>query len=101
MSTCLYWFYVSQYKKNELFNKTIETEKPVVFEGTIKLIKALQRAGWKLGVASSSKNCRPILKTCGLLHYFGTIVDGVTSLEKGLKGKPEPDSVKISWTGKA
>jgi HAD superfamily hydrolase (TIGR01509 family) len=51
----------------------------------------LKRAGVRIGVASSSKNCRPVLEKAGLIDLFETRVDGVVSAELGLKGKPEPD----------
>jgi beta-phosphoglucomutase-like phosphatase (HAD superfamily) len=50
-----------------------------------------EKAGIRLGVASSSKNCKPVLESVDLLHYFETRVDGVVSAELGLQGKPEPD----------
>jgi beta-phosphoglucomutase-like phosphatase (HAD superfamily) len=42
-------------------------------------------------VASSSKNCKPVLERVDLLDIFDTRVDGVVSAELGLHGKPEPD----------
>jgi len=44
-----------------------------------------------VGVASSSKNCKPILESAKLDDLFETRVDGVVSAEMGLKGKPEGD----------
>ncbi len=42
-------------------------------------------------MASSSKNCKPVLESAGLLDLFETRIDGVVSIELGLNGKPEPD----------
>jgi hypothetical protein len=47
-------------------------------------------------VASSSKNCKPVLESVDLLHYFETRVDGVVSAELGLQGKPEPDIFTVA-----
>jgi len=44
-----------------------------------------------MGVASSSKNCKEILETAKIEKFFKTRVDGVVSVEMGLKGKPESD----------
>ena len=55
------------------------------------LLQKLKEEGIRLGVASSSKNCKMVLEAAGLLDYFETRVDGLVSAEIGLKGKPEPD----------
>ena len=78
-------------KKNKLFNELLQKEGAEVFESTIRLIKSLKENGIKIGVASSSKNCLPILKSVKLEHLFETRVDGVVSAELNLKGKPEGD----------
>ena len=62
-----------------------------VFDSTIRLIKEFLARGVKVGVATSSKNCVPILEKAGITRLFETRVDGVVSAELGLKGKPEPD----------
>jgi len=49
------------------------------------------KEGIKVGVASSSKNCKYILESAGIEDLFETRVDGVVSVELGLKGKPEGD----------
>jgi HAD superfamily hydrolase (TIGR01509 family) len=83
-------------RKNEAFNAILEKEGAEVYESTVSLIKDLKDAGIKLGVASSSKNCKPVLESVNLLDYFGTRVDGVVSAELGLRGKPEPDIFTVA-----
>ena len=78
-------------RKNEFFNKVLEEDGVGVYDSTIKLIKELLRRGVKVGVATSSKNCAPILEKAGIAGLFETRVDGVVSARLGLKGKPEPD----------
>ena len=78
-------------KKNQLFDKLLQEEGAEVFESTITLIKDLKKNGIKVGVASSSKNCRAVLKSVQLEDLFETIVDGIVSQELNLKGKPEGD----------
>ena len=78
-------------KKNIMFNKVLEDDGVEVYESSVEMLKGLKEAGVRIGVASSSKNCKPVLETAGLLHYFETRVDGVVSAEIGLQGKPEPD----------
>ena len=78
-------------RKNEFFNKVLEAEGVGVYDSTIQLIKELLARRVKVGVATSSKNCVLILKKAGIANLFQTRVDGVISVELGLKGKPEPD----------
>ena len=78
-------------KKNEIFHKLLEKDGAEVFDSTIKLVKELISNDVLVGVASSSKNCKKILETAGLSSLFPVRVDGVTSAEIGLNGKPEPD----------
>ncbi len=78
-------------RKNLLFNSVLEEDGVEVYESTVDLIRELKAAGVRIGVASSSKNCKPVLETANLLHYFETRIDGVVSAEIGLQGKPEPD----------
>jgi len=78
-------------RKNEIFNELLQKKGAVVFDTTVEFIKELIQNDIKLGVASSSKNCRAILKKAGLLDYFTVCVDGIVSEEKKLKGKPLPD----------
>ncbi len=78
-------------RKNELYQKTIKKEKPHVFQSSVDLIKEMKKRGARIGLASSSKNTKLILKITGLTKLFDTIVDGVVSADLGLKGKPEGD----------
>jgi beta-phosphoglucomutase family hydrolase len=78
-------------RKNEFFNKVLEEDGVEVYDSTIKLIKELLEKGIKVGVATSSKNCVLILEKAGITNLFETRVDGIVSVELGLKGKPEPD----------
>ncbi len=78
-------------RKNKLFNEVLDSDGVDVYESSVKLIKKLKENGIRIGVASSSKNCKPVLETAGLLDLFETRVDGVVSVELGLQGKPEPD----------
>lgn len=78
-------------RKNEAFNDVLKREGAEVYPSSQKLIFELKEAGIKLGVASSSKNCKAVLEAVNLLHLFGARVDGVVSAELGLNGKPEPD----------
>ncbi len=77
--------------KNIMFNRVLDEEGVEVYDSSVEMLQGLKDAGVRIGVASSSKNCKPVLEKTGLLHFFETRVDGVVSAEIGLQGKPEPD----------
>lgn len=83
-------------RKNIAFNEALKSDGVQVYESTIALIHRLKEEGVRIGVASSSKNCRQVLETAGLLDLFETRVDGEVSAELGLKGKPEPDIFTVA-----
>jgi len=78
-------------RKNQRFRQVLKEEGVEVYPSTIEFIKSLKSAGVKVGVASSSKNCRYVLKSAGIEGLFESRVDGEVSAELGLKGKPEGD----------
>lgn len=78
-------------RKNELFLEILEKEGVETYQDTIKMIRQWKEDGIKLAVISSSRNCKHIMETAGLLELFEARVDGTISKEKGLNGKPEPD----------
>ena len=78
-------------RKNEVFTEILIKEGPEVFQSTVDFIHELKSKGIRIGVASSSRNCKLILELAKLEDLFETRVDGEVSLELGLKGKPNPD----------
>ena len=78
-------------EKNVQFRRIVERDGVDIYDSTVAYVDALAERGVKLGVASSSKNATFILETTGLMSRFGTVVDGNTSAELGLSGKPAPD----------
>lgn len=78
-------------KKNEIFLNLIKENGAEVYKTTVEFIKNLKKTGIRIGVASSSRNCKLILESTGLDVLFETRVDGVESEKLGLKGKPEGD----------
>lgn len=78
-------------KKNIKFREVLKTKGVQVYPSTISFIEELKSLGIKIGVASSSKNCRYILEAANLENLFETRVDGEISAQLGLKGKPQSD----------
>jgi len=83
-------------RKNELVNQQIDQGNLIIFDSTVVFIKELISKDIKVGVASSSENCKRILEVTGLLNLFETRVDGLVSAQLGLKGKPEPDIFELA-----
>jgi beta-phosphoglucomutase family hydrolase len=78
-------------RKNEYFNELLREKGAHVFQSTVDFIHKLIENDIKVGVASSSKNCMPILKKAGIDNLFQVCIDGLVSEEQKLKGKPAPD----------
>jgi alpha,alpha-trehalase len=74
-----------------LFANIIENTKIDCFTSTLHFISCLKNEGVKIAVISSSKNCKRVLNKAGIENLFSVRVDGETTEELGLLGKPEPD----------
>jgi alpha,alpha-trehalose phosphorylase len=62
-----------------------------VFPGSVAWVRELRDAGIKTAVVSSSRNCEAVLKYAGISDLFDARVDGETTLELNLRGKPAHD----------
>ncbi|THB72192.1 MAG: beta-phosphoglucomutase family hydrolase [Desulfovibrio sp.] len=78
-------------RKNVDFQEILQKEGPEVYPTSVELIDQIKAQGLRVGVATSSRNCDLVLELAGLTGIFETQVDGVSSAEMGLKGKPDPD----------
>jgi beta-phosphoglucomutase family hydrolase len=79
-------------RKNRHFRETLEAEGPEVFDSSVALVRSLREDGVRTGCVSSSRNCRFVLATVELLDHFDEILDGNDAAERGLPGKPAPDT---------
>ncbi|MEV6099064.1 beta-phosphoglucomutase family hydrolase [Nocardia sp. NPDC051981] len=78
-------------KKNELVHTLIEREGVHAFPGSVDYLTAVQQAGLRIGIVSSSANAAAVLAATGLDRYAEIRIDGNTFEERGLPGKPAPD----------
>jgi beta-phosphoglucomutase family hydrolase len=83
-------------RKNERFRSIVAERGADIYESTVSFIIKLKEKGVKVGVSSSSMNCKFILEKTGLINLFETVIDGVVSKEIGLRGKPHPDIFLIA-----
>ncbi|HYZ00742.1 MAG TPA: beta-phosphoglucomutase family hydrolase [Candidatus Binatia bacterium] len=79
-------------RKNELVLRLIREQGVEPYEGSVRYVHAAVDAGLRRAVVSSSANCRAVLESAQLLDLFEEIVDGNVLAERGLKGKPAPDT---------
>jgi alpha,alpha-trehalase len=84
---------ISDYK-NEIFIKLIKTSNVSAFNDAVILIKKLKKKKIKIALASSSRNCRLIIKKLKLDKYFDYICDGSDLKKLNLPGKPSPHIFK-------
>ncbi len=79
-------------RKNETFNDTLREQGVSPYPGSLALLDAVERAGVRTAVVTSSRNGVAVLAAAGLSARFGTVVDGLLSAERGIAGKPAPDT---------
>jgi beta-phosphoglucomutase family hydrolase len=79
-------------RKNDAVQKKIREEGVVVYEGSRRYLEAAEKAGLGRAVVSSSANAQEVLEVTGLAPFIQARVDGVVAKERGLPGKPKPDT---------
>ncbi len=79
-------------RKNEIMLRLIRQQGVQPYEGSVRYVKAVQAAGLRRAVVSSSTNCREVLAAAGIEDLFEEIVDGVLAEREQLQGKPAPDT---------
>ncbi|HZG90238.1 MAG TPA: beta-phosphoglucomutase family hydrolase [Pseudonocardia sp.] len=78
--------------KNDLVQEKIVTVGVEVYPGSVRYLEAVKRAGLLAAVVSSSANAEQVLEVAGLTAMIDHRVDGVTARERGIPGKPAPDT---------
>lgn len=79
-------------RKNDLVLRLIDERGVEVYPGSVRFVEAARAAGMRRAVVSASKNCRAVLAAAGIEGLFEARVDGVVAAERGLRGKPAPDT---------
>jgi HAD superfamily hydrolase (TIGR01509 family) len=63
-----------------------------VYPGSVRYLRAVKDAGLTTACVSSSANAAQVLDVAGLTALIDHRVDGVSAKERGLPGKPAPDT---------
>ncbi|MFI0819336.1 HAD family hydrolase [Streptomyces sp. NPDC021098] len=79
-------------RKNLLVLQKIREDGVQAYPGSVRFAEAARAAGLRTAVVSSSANCRNVLIAAGIEHLFEVRIDGVVAAERGLPGKPHPDT---------
>ncbi|MFF7655363.1 HAD family hydrolase [Streptomyces sp. NPDC007983] len=79
-------------RKNILVLEKIREDGVEAYPGSVRFAEAVRAAGLRTAVVSSSANCRDVLVAAGIEHLFEVRIDGVVAAERGLPGKPNPDT---------
>lgn len=79
-------------RKEVLVTSMLEKEGVEPYPSSVIVVEELLLAGFKTGVVSSSKNCQAVLKAARIEDLFDTRVDGRMAAQRGLPGKPAPDT---------
>lgn len=78
--------------KQALVNARIRDHGVGVYEGTVRFLEQASEQGLRRAVVSSSANTQDVLQIANLEHFFEARIDGVVAEERGLAGKPAPDT---------
>jgi beta-phosphoglucomutase family hydrolase len=79
-------------RKNEFFAAVLREEGVQPYAGSVQLLDHLADRGTKVAVVTSSRNATAVLEAADLGPRFDVVVDGNVAAEKGLRGKPSPDT---------
>ncbi|MEU0029243.1 beta-phosphoglucomutase family hydrolase [Streptomyces sp. NPDC006335] len=79
-------------RKNALVLEKIRTDGVEAYDDTLAYIRAARAQGLRTAIVSSSANCRDVLRAIDAEDLFDVRVDGVVAAERGLPGKPRPDT---------
>ncbi|MGV9824197.1 HAD family hydrolase [Gordonia sp. NPDC003429] len=78
--------------KNEMFLASLDAGHVSPYPGSVRYLEAAQQAGLRIAVVTSSKNGAAVLDAADLSKFVEIRVDGLDIAERGLRGKPAPDS---------
>lgn len=78
--------------KNDLVCAKIAAGGVEAYEGSVAYIRSVRTKGISTAIVSASANTQQVLECAGIAGLFDTRVDGVVATQRGLRGKPAPDT---------
>ncbi|MFY1673523.1 HAD family hydrolase [Plantactinospora sp. WMMB334] len=79
-------------RKNVLLLHRIHTDGVLPYQGSVDYLHASRAAGLRRVVVSASANAGDVVAAAGLEPLVEARIDGVVARERGLRGKPHPDT---------
>ncbi|MGC1206681.1 MAG: HAD-IA family hydrolase [Ornithinimicrobium sp.] len=79
-------------RKNAVFTAVLARDGIAPYPGSLQLIDHLETLGVHQAVVSSSKNAPDVLAAAAIAERFPVVVHGGIAAEKGIAGKPQPDT---------
>jgi beta-phosphoglucomutase family hydrolase len=79
-------------RKNDLVLDVLARDGVEVYDGSFRYITAARAAGLRTAIVSSSANTTQVLEAGGIADLFDVKIDANVATERGLKGKPAPDT---------
>lgn len=79
-------------RKNDLVQEKIRTLGVDVYPGSVRYLRAVKDAGLATACVSSSANAAQVLEVANLSGLIDLRIDGVVAKQRGLAGKPAPDT---------
>jgi beta-phosphoglucomutase family hydrolase len=79
-------------RKNDLLLERIARDGVETYDGSVAYLRAVRAAGLRTAVVSSSANTLAVLQATGIEELFDARIDAQVAHERGLQGKPAPDT---------
>lgn len=79
-------------RKNNRVQELIRTKGVDVYPDAVAFLQAVREVGMKTAVVSASKNTPEVLRVTNLADQFQYVMHGGIAGERGLPGKPAPDT---------
>jgi beta-phosphoglucomutase family hydrolase len=79
-------------RKNNLVLEKIAAGGVQVYPGSVTYIRSVKDNGISTAIVSASANTVQVLKSAGIEDLFDVRIDGVIAKQRGLRGKPAPDT---------
>jgi beta-phosphoglucomutase family hydrolase len=86
-------------RKNEVLLQRIAEDGVEVYEDSRRYLQRCAEVGIRRAVVSSSANAKEVLAVTGLAELVELVVDGVVARDRGLRGKPAPDTFLAAAEG--
>jgi beta-phosphoglucomutase family hydrolase len=79
-------------RKNDLVLQKIAAGGVQIYQDTITYIRTVKAGGVATAIVSASANTELVLDSAGIAGLFDVRMDGVIAKQRGLRGKPAPDT---------